>query len=279
MIGQELVVAGGLHGVGRTSAAVDVFDVQRNEWTQARSLPQARHHAAAAAAGRFVYLAGGARGATDWTPMATLWRSMPGDPWRALAPMPEGRQGHDMVALAGRLYVVGGVGRSDRVLIYEIERDRWTSGASMPVGRDHLRAVVYRDEVWAIGGRSGAPMRRVDIYNPKTDSWRTGPELPIPMSAMAIGVLEDKIHVVGGEDPRFVRGRVIDDHVFIGAGERRWRTAPKPMLPVHGSASAVYVNLLIISGGAAREGALSTISWTPVTQMYRTQRYVVRLVR
>lgn len=279
LVGQEFVVAGGLHGVGRTSDAVDVYDIQRNEWTRARSLPAPRHHAAAASGGRYVYLTGGAPRATDWTPTDTLWRSLPGLPWKRLARMPEGRQGHAMVAIGKRLYVVGGVGRTDRTLIYDIDRDRWTAGAPLPVGRDHLRAVAYGGEVWAIGGRVGTPVRNVDIYDPKTDAWRPGPRLPSPMSAMAVGVLEDNIHVVGGEDPRFVRGRVIDEHVFIGAGDRTWRTAPGAALPVHGAASCVYVNLLIVTGGATREGLLSTISWTPVTQMYRSDPYLKRIVR
>ncbi len=279
IVKDELVVAGGLHGVGRSSAAVDVYDVQRNEWTNARSLPAPRHHAAAANLGAYVFVSGGAPGATDWTPTDTLWRAPPGLPWRTYRPMPEGRQGHAMVALDGRLYVVGGVGRTDRTLIYEAARNRWTTGASLPVGRDHLRAVAYRGEIWAIGGRSGAPTARVDIYNPKTDRWRTGHRLPQPMSAMAVGVLDDKIHVVGGEDPGLIGGRVIDEHFFIGRGDRSWRRAPGAALPVHGAGYGVYANLLIVTGGASREGLLSTISWTPVTQMYRTQPYVQSLVR
>ena len=278
-VDRHLVVAGGLHGIGRTSRAVDVYDIQRNEWTQAPSLPTPRHHAAAASLGQYVYVSGGAPGATDWTATDTLWRAPPGLPWKAFARMPEGRQGHAMVALGGRLYVVGGVGRTDRTLIYEASRDRWTTGAPLPAGRDHLRAVVYHGEIWAIGGRSDAPTDRVDIYNPKTGRWRSGPDLPRPMSAMAVGVLEDKVHVVGGEDPGLFGGEVIDEHFFIGRNDRSWRRAPRAALPVHGAAYGVYQNLLIVSGGASREGMLSTISWTPVTQMYRTAPYVLRVVR
>lgn len=278
-VGRHLVVAGGLHGVGRTTAAVDVYDIQRNEWTQAPSLPAPRHHAAAASLGQHVFVSGGAPGATDWTATDTLWRAPPGLPWRARARMPEGRQGHAMVSLGGRLYVIGGVGRTDRTLIYEASRNRWTTGASLPSGRDHLRAVVYRGEIWAIGGRADAPTSRVDIYNPQTDRWRSGRSLPRASSAMAVGVLEDNVHVVGGEDPGLLGGEVIDEHFFIGRGDSRWRRAPRAALPVHGAAYGVYFNLLIVAGGASREGLLSTISWTPVTQMYRTRPFVESLVR
>jgi hypothetical protein len=95
---------------------------------------------------------------------------------------------------------------------------------------------------------------------------------------MAVGVLEDTIHVVGGEDPGLAGGQVIDEHFFVGASDRAWRRGPRAMLAVHGAGFGVYDNLLIVAGGAAREGLLSTISWTPVTQLYRTRPLLRRLV-
>lgn len=277
IVGTRFVVAGGLYGIGRTSDAVHVYDVGRNEWTRTRSLPSPRHHAAAAGLGDNVYLSGGAPGATDWTPTDNLWRARPGFPWRSMEPMPEGRQGHAMVAVEGKLFVVGGVGATDRTLIYDPAEDGWTAGAPLPFGRDHLRAVVWRGEIWAIGGRSGGTTDRVDVYDPRADAWRPGPALPQPMSAMAVGVLEDGLHVVGGEDPRFVVGGVIDAHYVLGE-EAEWRRASRPILPVHGAGFAVHQGRLIVAGGASREGALSTISWTPVTQAFRPQGFAQRLM-
>ncbi|MGH2757998.1 MAG: Kelch repeat-containing protein, partial [Actinomycetota bacterium] len=262
IVGTRFVVAGGLYGIGRTSDAVHVYEVSRNEWTRIRSLPAPRHHAAAAGLGGFVYLAGGAPGATDWTATDTVWRARPGLPWRAVAPMPEGRQGHAMVALRGRLYVIGGVGDTDTTLIYDPRTDRWTRGSALLSGRDHLRAVAWRDEIWALGGRHGGVTSRVDIYDPATDRWREGPALPKAMSAMAVGVLEDGLHVVGGEDPRFFLGTVTDEHYVLAAASRRWRSASRQLLPVHGAGYAVHAGRFLVAGGATREGLLSTISWT-----------------
>lgn len=274
-VGSKLVIAGGLYGIGRTSDDVYVYDLARNEWTIARSLPAPRHHAAAAAHAGSVYVSGGASGATSWTPANTLWRAPPGLPWKAQARMPEGRQGHAMVALGGKLYVVGGVGPTDNTLIYNPKRDGWTTGAPLAGNRDHLRAVAWRGEVWAVGGRSGSPTARVDIYNPTDDAWRRGPALPEPMSAMAVGVLEDGLHVVGGEHPGVVSGRVIDAHYVLN--ERgRWRRAIRPILPVHGAGYAVMSRRLVIAGGAAREGLLSTISWTPITQGYGPEGFFLK---
>jgi N-acetylneuraminic acid mutarotase len=277
-VGRHLVVAGGLYGIGRTADVVHIYDMSRNEWTRARSLPSPRHHAAAAGLGEHVYISGGAPGATDWSPTDNLWRAPLGLPWRAMARMPEGRQGHAMVGLGGRLYVVGGVGRSDRTLIYDAATNKWTMGAPLPSGRDHLRAVAWRGEVWAIGGRNPSPVSRVDIYDPKADRWRRGPSLPQPMSAMAVGVVKGALHVVGGEHPGLIGGRVIDEHFRLLAGSTRWRTAARLALPVHGAGYGVVSGRLVVAGGAAREGLLSTISWTPITQLYFPEGFPKRLV-
>jgi N-acetylneuraminic acid mutarotase len=272
-VGARLVVAGGLYGVGRAADSVYVYDSARNEWSVGRRLPGPRHHAAAAGLGGHVYVSGGASSATDWAPTDTFWRAEPGGAWRALSRMPEGRQGHAMAAVDGRLYVVGGVGPSSRTLIYDPMSDRWSTGAPLPLGRNHLRAVAWGGEVWAIGGRDRAPTTRVDIYSPKTDTWRPGPELPSAMSAMAVGVLADGLHVVGGEDPATRGGRVIHEHYVIARGERRWSSGDEQMLPVHGAGYGVISRRLIVAGGATRQGVFSTVSWTAVTQRYRPSGY------
>lgn len=278
-LGTKLVVAGGLHGIGRTADRVDVYDISRNEWTRGRSLPAPRHHSAASAAGEHVYLSGGAPGARDWTPTNNLWRARPGDPWKAMRPMPAGRHGHAMVTIGERLYVVGGAGYTLDTLIYDIEDDRWTKGAPIPLPRHHLRAVAWNGKVWAIGGRRGSPVTNVDVYDPETDTWAPGPSLPSPMSAMSVGVLRDVLHVVGGEDPRVLDGGVLDRHYSLAEGAKEWKKAHRAMLPVHGAGFAVYKDVLIVTGGASRQGLLSTISWTPVTQMYRTRAAVSKLVQ
>jgi hypothetical protein len=182
--------------------------------------------------------------------------------------MPEARMAHQMVAVGSRLYVLGGRGATGRVLIYDAQGGFWTIGAPMPEPRDHLAAVVVGSTIWAIGGRDTALTQRVDIYDTRTDTWSPGPPLPIAMSAMAAGVLSDGIHVVGGEDPATFGGHVIDQHYVITPGQRVWRSAPLPILPVHGASFAVVGSSLIVAGGARRQGTLSVLGWTGLTQAF-----------
>lgn len=270
VVGDRLVVMGGLRGAGTTSDAVSVYDTG-GRWRRGDRLPAGRHHAAAAADDAYVYLSGGAASATDWTAADDLWRAEPGGSWEDLATMPEGRQSHDMVHVDGKLYVVGGVGPGGRdgdTLVYDIAGDSWERLGPLPSGRDHLRAVAVGRHVWAIGGRAGGITDRVDILDTRSGRWRRGPDLPVAMSAMGVGAIDGAIHVVGGEDPHPVTGGVIDEHFVLPQGADAWEDAPLPALPVHGPASGVLDGRLVITGGASRQGAFSTLSWTGVTQVF-----------
>jgi N-acetylneuraminic acid mutarotase len=269
----RLVVVGGLRGVTTVSDAVSIYDIERDRWTRGPTLSVGgRHHAAAAAADGRVYLSGGASSVTDWTARTDLVSFDPDGGWAPERAMPEGRQGHAMVAIGDELYVVGGAGGTDRTLIYDISNSRWSFGAPLPEGRDHIRAVVWEGRIWALGGRDGEPTRRVDIYDPETDEWSSGPPLPEAMSAMAVGILREELFVVGGEDPRFIRGHVSNDHFMLALTEpdrqRRWVRRPQPMLAVHGGAYGTSGRSLVTAGGASRHGALSIVSWTNVTQVF-----------
>lgn len=265
----RLVVAGGFSGVWSTSAEAAIYDVGRELWEEAPSMPGPRHHAAAAALDGAVFVSGGAASVLDWDPRDNLWRLVPGEGWEELEAMPEGRQGHAMVALGGRLYVVGGVGETSRVLVYDPE-DGWSTGPEMPDPRDHLRAVAFRDEVWAIGGRvDDKPVARIDVYDPDRERWRRAPSLLEPMSAMVVGVLADGVHVVGGEDPAVFGGGVIEGHVVFG--DEGWQPAPEGLLAVHGAGGGAIGGRLYVAGGASRQGALSAISYTDLLQVYEPE--------
>jgi N-acetylneuraminic acid mutarotase len=272
--GDRLVVLGGLHGPGRTSRTVTAYDPTADRWEHLPDLPAPRHHAAAAGLDGAVYVTGGSPRATDQGPRDQLWRLGPGaSAWEVLEAMPEGRLGHDMVAVGDRLYVVGGDGPGSDVLIHEPGRG-WTRGAALGSRPDHIRAVVLDGEVWAIGGRMDDLTSAVSIYDPEADSWRGGPDLPYGMSAMAVGVLDGAIHVVSGEDPDLVGGRVHDRHVVLAPGADQWEPAPRPLLPVHGAGYGVLpdrggTDALIVAGGARRQGVLSVLAWTGITQEHR----------
>jgi len=269
----RLYVIGGLTGLGGdASAEVSVYDPAGNAWDAGPSVPSARHHAAAVGLNGTVYVSGGGPSASDWTPQPTVWAlDTEAGSWMDLAPMPEGRLGHRMLAIDNSLYVVGGIGETGRVLVYDIAGGTWATGAEMPSPRDHLAAVVVDGEIWAIGGRSGGQNHaRVDIYDPAADTWREGPPLPEPTSGAAEGVLDGIVLISGGENPG-EGGGVIDRHWQLDTtlGEAAaWEPLPPPPLAVHGAHGATLDGRFLIVGGALRQGAFSRFSWTGAAQAY-----------
>jgi hypothetical protein len=268
----QFFVVGGLSGpLAKTVDHVDILDAKTGSWRQGPALPDARHHPAAASIGGAVYVTGGAKKATNWTPEREMWVLGPGsDTWDPLPAMPEGRMGHAMLPVAGKLYVIGGRGGSS-VLVYDLEQG-WSEGAPLPGPRDHLAAVEYRGKIYAMGGRDDKVQTRVDIYDIAADSWSEGPELPAPTSGMAAEVLKDgRLHVVGGEDPGTIGGGVVDAHYILDPQTNTWSSGPKALLAVHGAAYDQVAGILLISGGARRQGAFSPIAWTGVTQRFEPQ--------
>lgn len=265
----RLFVVGGLAGLGNTVATVSIYNPEANAWRRGPDLPEGRHHPAAAGWGGVVYVSGGSTSATSWDPLPNLWMLSPvADSWERLPEMPEGRMGHQMAPIAGKLYVVGGRGETSNVLIYDIAERTWSLGAEMPGKRDHLAIAIVGSRIYAIGGRDDELTARVDVYDTASDAWSEGPALPIPMSAMAAGSTADGIHVVGGEDPATLGGGVIDRHFHLLPGGQAWQEAELPIVATHGSASAVLNSDLVVVGGARRQGALSVLGWTGVTQVY-----------
>lgn len=266
----QFFVIGGLAGLGKTVGTVDIFDPQLREWFDGPPLPEARHHPAAVGLGGAVYVSGGSKRATDWTPEPNLWRLLPtGDEWERLPDMPEGRMGHQMVAYEQKLYVIGGRGDTSNVLIYDTFAETWSTGAEMPVPRDHLGAALVGIEVFAIGGRDDAVSDRVDVYDIVQDEWRDGPPLPRAVSGAAVGAAADGIHVVGGEDPKTIGGGVIDVHFILRPGSTTWEEIEPPILVTHGSATGILSGSMLVVGGARRQGAWSPISWTGVLQVWQ----------
>ena len=277
--GDRLFIIGGMSGVAaQASDTVSVYERGGGIWSSAEALPEPRHHAAAVGLAGAVYLSGGAASVTDGTPEVEVWRhQVDCGSWRPVAPLPSGRFGHRMVALGGRLYVVGGLpgaGASSgpgevATLIYDPAVDAWTEGAPLPLNRDHLAVVSVGKEIWAIGGRAGGMNHaRVDIYDPSTDSWRDGPPLPEPVSGASEGVVDGVIVLSGGEDPG--AGQMVDRHWRLdtrAGAAATWQPLAPPPLTVHGAPGVVLGGRFIVVSGSPRPGGQSSTAWTGATQV------------
>lgn len=275
--GDRLVVLSGIAGFGRVVDDVFILEPGADEWQRGPSLPAPRHHAAAAVLDGAVVIAGGAESlaGSPWQGSTEVWRWTPGGEWELMPGLPEPRWGHRMVEYGGRLYVIGGRGKSAdpdapvASFIYRPDHEGWAVASPLPAPRDHLSLVVAEGRIWAIGGRSPGNTARVDIFDPGMETWAEGPALPHPTSGAAEAAIDGRIHVYGGEVPTLFGGGIVEHHWVIDAGapRREWREAPPPPLAVHGADGAVVDGRFVIAGGASRHGLTSLAAWRDTVQV------------
>jgi hypothetical protein len=223
-LGGRIYVAGGMVGeTGRPLATFARYDPATDSWTTLEQLPEPTRAAAAATLGGTFYVVGGTteRGNTG---RVYAWD---GHGWRERAPMRARRFNHSAVAVAGRLFVLGGLddaGRESRdVFVYDPRRNLWSRARSLPRPLHAFGAVAFRGEIWVVGGRSGDEVvSGVLVYDPRSDRWRAGPRLPEPMELLGAAVAGDEIHAVWESVYR-----------IYDAGSGAWRDGPRPLVTRH----------------------------------------------
>ena len=218
--GRSVWIAGGFKD-GYPGKAIDEvwkYDVDKNAFVAAPSLPEPRAGGGLALVGRRLHYFGGLKKDRD-TDAADHWVL-------------------DLDARGGSV--------------------KWTSAAAMPAPRNQFGTVVHKGKIWAIGGqfrhdsRNGKPaldQTRVDIYDPKADSWSSGPALPIPHSHSenSTFVHEGRIIVLGGRSVN----RVLAD-MWALSRDGQWSRIGKLPVGLIGPAARAVNGRLVVAGGAPR---------------------------
>ena len=130
--------------------------------------------------------------------------------WNDLAAVPAGTiQEHATLLLRGRkLATVGGLlpngSTSDLLLIYDITRNSWRQGTSVPTPLNHPNTAVHDGKIYILGGLTGGwpwPSTADSwVYDPEQDSWtsRTGMPAAETRGSAASAVHNGTIYLAGG---------------------------------------------------------------------------------
>lgn len=251
-----IYVAAGLLSQFEPSDAFYALDAETNLWREAAPLPEARHHVGMAALDDRIYVSGGYGPRSNWTPdIASLWVYDPvEDAWSALAEMPTPRAGHEMLALDGLIYVVGGAGPDPTpLLVYDPSADSWEMRAPMPNPSDHLAAVAFEGSLYAVGGRwSAGNIGTLQVYDPAADRWTLKAEMPTARSGFTAGIIDGRIHTTGGE--ALDSTCTYSQHEVYDPESDTWERLPDLPESRHGIASAVVDERWYVIGGATGAG-------------------------
>ncbi|ANZ39940.1 hypothetical protein BBK82_31755 [Lentzea guizhouensis] len=229
-----------------------------------------RQEHSVAAIGRHVYVVGGIRpdgnGGVVTVPDVEVYDTR-ANTWRRAAPLPVAMNHPNVVAVGGRLHVLGGLsgGASWQAMrdsfVYHPATDRWTALPPMPAGTERGSAAmgVFGTRVYLAGGmRTLTPgpgglqdtVADVHSYDVLTRRWTTLPSLPEARDHVGGAIVGRTFYVLGGRD----RGQVnVRDTVYsLDLPGGRWtERAPMPT-PRGGIASAVVGTKIYTFGGEGR---------------------------
>jgi N-acetylneuraminic acid mutarotase len=250
-----------------------------DRWTRKKPMAAPAHHMAVAESGGRIYLFGGAtqrqpRGSNQ-IPINNAWEYDPlADSWKELAPMPTKRMAAAAVAVAGKIYVMGGAGnypsREDmplagdqphRVLdineVYDPATNTWATRTTLPTPRNHIFAAAANGKIYLIGGRlgamsiaSGSPTDIVEEYDPATDRWGfLKNRMPTPRDSGVAAVYQNKIYIAGGQSITAISNSVSRALEVYDPATNTWDSLENIPTARHGIGGGVIGSRLYVAGG------------------------------
>lgn len=197
------------------------------------------------------------------TPTAP-WRRAPDAPFAVQEIYPALHRG--AIWIAGGFAPLAALGATQRVIAFDLARNRWIDGPALPTPSHHVHLAALNDELWAIGGFLGGANRRRWICTTRVlklagEAWVEGPPLPKPIGEAAPIVHNGRIHLIGGRSPLGAANDAwddqgdVDDHFVIGAGDAAWsRAAPLPMARNSAAGISDGARLHVVSGRTVTDG-------------------------
>jgi Kelch motif/Galactose oxidase, central domain len=251
-VGSRIWVLGGYGTDGRTLATAEVYDTAADTWSRGPDLPVAVNHAMAATLDGVLYVAGGNDGRGPSDQVARL----EGGRWRRLTPLPQGRQAGGLVALEGRLYLVGGVvegGLASDTQVYDPAADRWAPAPGLPTPREHLGAAAAGGRVYVVGGRTGGignNLAAAEAFDPGSGRWTPVADLPTARGGLAAtATAGGQVVAVGGE-----AAATFPEAEALDTSSGRWRSLPPLPTPRHGLGVVAVGEVVYVLAGGPRPG-------------------------
>lgn len=276
------------------------YDPATDKFTSKKQMPRPSEHMTVAEAGGKIYLFGGlsTEHPGETTPgtfyLNDSWQYDPAnDSWKALAPMLEPRQAGAAVAVAGKIYVIGGTGllpgaanppAPDNIIViatnevYDPATNEWAAKRMMPTPRNHEAIGTVGGKIYVIGGRIGnanvgnmisSPTDVVEEYDPGTDRWRALNKMPTARSGQGWGTYQGMIYVLGGELRDYHEDAIFRDVEAFNPATNEWLRLQSMPTARHGVNVAVIGNRLhAIGGHVAFDGTGEHDADTGVHEVY-----------
>ena len=282
----KIYVVGGYPSTRQVQTAVQVYDPQTDQWSQARPLPLPIHHpVVVGVAGKLYSLGGQGAGQNGQAANVDLDNTLVYDPavdepWLDLAPDPPmtPRGAGAGAVIGAKIYVVGGRPPADNAFeVYDIGDNSWRSLPPLPQqenDRNHLAMTAIDGKLYVAGGRydsgsfTGPITDSLHIFDPDTGLWSSGADMPRPRGGVNGVAAHSCFHVFGGEAGNIGEpGNVFPDHDVYDPSADSWTSVEPMPVPVHGVTGAAFIDgLIYLPGGGTSSGGSSG---STIFQTYR----------
>lgn len=180
--------------------------------------------------------------------------------WAMKAPLPAALNEVAVVALNGKIHVIGGsvLGYTGPYhVVYDPKTDKWDARgpAPFPNRLDHVGAAVLNGKIYTAGGFVGGGVHKdgqdsAYEYDPASNTWRTLANMKLGRGSVGVVALDGKIHAIGG---RGADGKTVGTHEVYDPATNKWSNAAPLPTPRDHAAIAVIDGKIHVAGG--RTGA------------------------
>ncbi len=185
----------------------ECFVFEAEGWRKIASLPRPCGAIGCVALGGRLHAVGGAIGDTFDAKQSVNWHlayDPKSDRWEERRPFPTARDHTGVVAVDGRIHLIGGrvdsfYTNSNLHHAYDPKADTWEPRAPFPTARSGHGAVLYRGKIFCMGGEgSNRVFGQNEAYDPQSDSWEQYAPMLTPRHGLGAATIGDFIHVAGG---------------------------------------------------------------------------------
>ncbi len=245
------------------------YDIKMDKWTRLAGIPFDFDNHAGTAAGGKVYIFGG-----NSNKEKTMCYDPEQDKWSEMSAIPTPRMhfSYSAANLNGRIYLIGGLEKSDGTKkirgfvmrnevtekneMYDPETNSWKEKAPLPTARQHPAVAGYENKVYVIGGAGNdyRDKKTVEVYDTNSDSWQRKADMPEARFISGVAVINSKIIVVTG-----VRRNQKVSMVFVYDPETdKWGRADNPPIAFRlTGVTSVGNRIYILVGPEMLEGKVS----------------------
>ena len=195
--------------------------------------------------------------------------------WTKTASLITPRYSHSSAALNNAVYVLGGIGNTQKPLAaverFDLKLHHWTVVPDMAHALSQIMVIGYGNDIYAIGGlvANGSFCRNVRLYDTKSGVWRRLNDMPKPCHGGAVVTMQNYIYVVGGYPCSCLRYDPATDN---------WSKLQKPRLQHSFAPAVAWHGRMLLAGGINNEDISTSVieQYDPVKDEWSTWHVQLR---